>query len=142
MRLLLGALVQPFLAAGLTYLAFPVIDQTGRPLYGAKPGDPADAALALALGVGIVAAVVTWVGAVPTAVWLMKRGTASFGRALWFGLAFGNLPVAIGTLLTGGGYGPAGTVRASVLGTCLGMSGAALFWVVSIPRSSDRRAAG
>jgi hypothetical protein len=44
---------------------------------------------------------------------------------------FGNLPAVIGTLLAGS-YGPVGFLRALVIGTVLGVSGALLFWVMSI----------
>lgn len=130
-RIFMGLLVQPVLAAVLTYMAFPLIDYTGRTLYGGRVGDSADAALALALGVGFAAALVTIVGVFPTVVWLVKRLDVTFGRAILFGVLFGNLPVVIGSLLAGS-YGPAGFVRAAVIGTALGTSGAALFWVIAL----------
>lgn len=130
-RVFLGLLVQPFLAAALTYLAFPVIDATGRPLYGGRAGDSSDAAIALSLGVAVVAAVITVAAALPTAVWFMKRTTITLGRAALFGLLLGNIPVVVGSILAGS-YGPAGTARASVIGTLLGVSGAALFWLIAI----------
>jgi hypothetical protein len=131
MRLFVGLLLQPILAAALTYAAFPLIDYTGRPLYGGRASDSADAALALSLGVGVVAALVTIVGVFPAVVWLVKRIDVTFGRAILGGVLFGNLPVVIGTLLAGS-YGPAGFLRAAVMGTTLGICGAALFWVISI----------
>lgn len=131
MRLFVGLLVQPFLAAALTYLAFPLIDLTGRPLYGGRAGDSGDAAISLSLGVGFAAAVITIVVVAPAVVWLVKRVDITLGQAALFGVLFGNLPVVIGTLLAGS-YGPAGFLRASVIGTVLGVSGALLFWVVSI----------
>jgi hypothetical protein len=130
-RLFLGLLVQPPFAAALTYLAFPLIDATGRPLYGGSTPDTADAAIALALGVGLVAALLTVLGVFPTVVWVVKRTTVTFGRAALFGAIFGNIPVVVGTALAGS-YGPVGAVRASVLGTLLGVSGATLFWVLAI----------
>ena len=130
-RIFVGLLVQPVLAAVLTYMAFPLIDYTGRTLYGGSVGDSADAALALALGVGIAAAVVTVVGVFPTVVWLVKRLDVTFRQAILFGILFGNLPVVIGTLLAGS-YGPVGFLRAAVIGTALGISGAVLFWVVAL----------
>lgn len=129
-RLFLGLLVQPVLAAALTYIAFPVIDSTGRALYGGQGGD-ADAALSLALGVGFAAAVITIVAVFPTVVWVVKRIDVTFTQTVLFGALFGNLPVVIGSLLAGS-YGPAGFVRAATLGTVLGVIGAALFWVVSL----------
>lgn len=130
-RIFVGLLVQPFLAAVLTYMAFPLIEYTGRTLYGGRAGDSADAALALALGVGIAAAGITVVGVFPTVVWVIRRLDVTFGRTILFGVLFGNLPVAIGSLLAGS-YGPIGLLRAAVIGTTLGISGAALFWVVAL----------
>jgi hypothetical protein len=130
-RLFLGLLVQPPFAAALTYVAFPLIDATGRPLYGGSTPDTADAAIAVALGVGVVAAVITVLCVLPTVVWVMKRTTVTFGRAALFGAAFGNIPVVVASALAGN-YGPAGAVRASVIGTVLGVSGATLFWVLVI----------
>lgn len=130
-RVFLGLLVQPLLAAALTYLAFPVIDATGRPLYGGRPVDSADAAIALSFGVAVVAALLT-VGLVfPTVIWVMKRTTVTLGRAALFGVLFGNLPVVIRSIVAGS-YGPAGAVRASIFGTFLGVSGATLFWLIAI----------
>jgi hypothetical protein len=130
MRLFLGFVIQPFLAAGLTYLAFPLIEYTGRPLYGGGTSSP-DAAIGLAFGVGLVAALITVTCAVPTVGWLADRTTVTLRRAALYGALFGNLPVVVGTLLAPG-YGLVGLLRASVTGTCLGITGAALFWVISI----------
>ena len=127
----LGLLVQPPFAAALTYVAFPLIDATGRPLYGGSTPDTADAAIAVSLGGGVVAAVMTVLCVLPTVVWVMKRTTVTLGRAALFGAAFGNIPVVVASALSGN-YGPAGAMRASVIGTVLGVSGATLFWILVI----------
>ena len=61
MRLLAGLFVQPFLAAGLAFIAFPLLllDRDGRTLAGGYPLDPTDAAVSVAMGAGVVAGVVT-----------------------------------------------------------------------------------
>jgi hypothetical protein len=87
--------------------------------------------MGLAFGVGLVAALITVTCAVPTVGWLADRTTVTLRRATLFGALFGNLPVVVGTLLAPG-YGLVGLLRASVTGTCLGITGAALFWVISI----------
>lgn len=130
-RVFLGLLLQPPCAAALTFVAFPLIDATGRPLYGGSTPDTADAAIALALGVGVVAAMLTVLLVFPTVVWVVKRTTVTFGRAALFGVMFGNIPVVVGSALAGN-YGSAGALRASVFGTLLGVSGATLFWVLAI----------
>jgi len=130
-RVFFGLLIQPPFAAALTFLAFPLIDATGRPLYGGSTPAPADAALSVALGVGLVATLLTVLCVFPTVVWVMKRTTVTLGRAALIGAMFGNIPVVIGSALAGN-YGLAGAVRASVFGTLLGVSGATLFWALAI----------
>jgi hypothetical protein len=64
LRLLAGLALQPFLAAGVAFVSFPLVllDRTGRTLAGGFPSDPTDAAISVALGVGVVALFVTIVG--------------------------------------------------------------------------------
>jgi hypothetical protein len=121
MRLFLGCLAQPFLAAVLTFLTFPLIDYS----HGGRTSEPLEMAAGLALAVALAAAVIA-LCALPVAVWMVKRTTVGLEHALLFGAGFGNLPAVVGLL--------AGTlsVRAVALGTFLGISGAALFWVIAI----------
>jgi hypothetical protein len=120
MRLFLGYLAQPFLAGVLTFLAFPLIDAShGRTV------DPVETAMGMAVVVAIVAAVIA-LCALPVAVWMVKRTTVTLEQSVPFGAAFGNLPAVVG-LLAG-----SLSVRAVALGTFLGVSGAALFWVLAI----------
>lgn len=85
MGLLGGAVLQPFLAAIFTFVTFPILllDGEGRTLAGGYPSDPTDSALSAAVGVGIVAAVVTLIGVLPTALWLLKRRQPALGKRFY-----------------------------------------------------------
>jgi hypothetical protein len=135
MRLFLGLVIQPLLASSLAFLGFPVflLDQEGRSLAGGFPANPTDAALSVALGVGVVAVFVTVVGVWPTAVWLTKRHAVPLKEALVFGLAFGNLPYALLAVAVGGRtYGVEGLARGVAFSSFLGLAGAAAFWVIAL----------
>ena len=75
LKLFVGLAVQPFLAAAVAFVSFPLVllDRAGRTLAGGFPSDPTDAAISVALGVGVVALFVTLVGVLPTAVWVAKH---------------------------------------------------------------------
>ena len=144
MRVLAGLVVQPFLAAGLAFIAFPVflLDSEGRTLAGGYPSDPTASALSVALGAGVVAGVVTLIGVLPIAVWMMKRHQLTLKETLVFGLGFGNLPYVLLAAAAGGTYGPAGLLRGLAFASLLGLSGAALFWIITLrPRKSRPDAA-
>jgi len=145
LRLFVGLAVQPFVAAALAFMLFPVVDYTGRPLYGGFPADPVDAAISFSFGVGIVALVVTVCGAVPTVLYLLKRGPLSLKTVLVGGVALGNAPfilvvaavvatqVARGTMspdVVRLFYGLPGVVRAIAISSYIGIGSAAVFWVV------------
>lgn len=49
--------------------------------------------------------------ALPAAVWVLKRYELTFSRALLWGVLLGNIPSALGTMVTGMGYGIKGLVR-------------------------------
>ena len=138
MRFLIGVAVQPFVAAGLGFLAFPVflLDPNGRALAGGSPGNVADAAGSVAAGVGLVALLVTLVGGLPTALWLTKRRRISLLEALAFGLGFGNLPFALGALMAGT-YGIAGFIRGMAFSSLLGIGCAAVFWCTALRQTVD-----
>ena len=133
MKLFAGFAVQPFLAAAVAFVTFPyvLLDQNGANFKGGFPSDPTDAAISVALGAGIGAFFVTLLGVFPTAVWFVKRRPLPLRHALLFGLVFGNLPVVLGTLLSGGS-GAAGPLRPLVMASILGVVGAAVFWAISI----------
>jgi hypothetical protein len=134
MRLLVGLALQPFLAAGVAFVSFPLLlDRSGRSLAGGFPADATDAAASVAFGVGIVAVFVTVVGVLPAVVWILKRRPITLPLALLFGLAFGNLPVVLGRVLAGG-YGVAGALRGHAFASVIGLTGAAGFWVIAVSR--------
>jgi len=134
LRLLAGMAVQPFLAGAVAFVSFPLLllDRHGNALAGGVPSDVTDAALSVAIGVALLALLVTIVGVFPTALWLVKRGYVRFTSALLWGLGFGNFPLVLGTVLTGGGYGLAAFIRGVVFSSLIGLAGAAVFWVISI----------
>jgi len=131
MRLFAGLAVQPFVAAGVAFVGFPVflLDRTGRTLAAGVPSDPTAAAMSVALGAGIVALFVTLVGVFPTAIWVVKRRPLTFAQALLFGVGFANLPVVLGTILSGGNWS---LLRSHAFASLIGVAGAAAFWVISI----------
>ena len=98
MRLAAGFIVQPFVAGVVAFVGFPLL------LFGRDVGfdpDPARGAISVALGTFLFAIGVTLVVAVPAAIRVVKRRAVTFRRALLYGLAIGNLPVAIGGVLSG-----------------------------------------
>lgn len=123
MRLCAGFVVQPFVAGVMAFVSFPLL-VIGRLESGSY--DPADAALSVAGGTVMLAIGITIVFAVPTAIWVLKRRAVSFRRALFFGLAIGNIPVAVGGALAGTSFG------AVLFSSLIGMTGAAVFWAISI----------
>jgi hypothetical protein len=133
MRVFWGIVLQPFLVGGLAFLSFPVLllDRRGRTLAGGVPADVIDAARSVAIGAGLVALLIALLGVLPTAVWLTKRRRVSLGEAILFGLGFGNLPFALGTILAGT-YGVPGFVRGVVFSSLLGLAGAAAFWTIAL----------
>lgn len=133
MRLFAGLSVQPFLAAFVAFASFPyvLLDRAGRTAAGSYPNDPTDTAMGLAFGVAIVALVVILVGVLPTAVWIVKRRRLTLAYALVFGFGFGNLPVVLGAVLSGG-PGAGGLLRTHAFASLIGVTGAAVFWAISI----------
>jgi hypothetical protein len=78
MRVLVGLVVQPFVAFAAASLAFP---------------GP------VALGAVVTAVFVVIVGALPTIAWLARRGPITLGKALTIGALLGNLPIVLILLL-------------------------------------------
>jgi hypothetical protein len=120
MRVLVGLVVQPFVAFAAASLVF-----------------PGPAALGAALG----AVFVVIVGALPAIAWLSRRGPITLGKALIAGALLGNLPIVVILLLaaltgnlrdSGSGSGLVGlqTVRTAVFGASIGMAGAFVFWLI------------
>lgn len=146
LRLFVGLALQPFVAAALGFASFPLVDYTGRPLYGGFPADPVASAISFSFGVGIVALVVTVCGALPTVLYLLKRGRLTLKQVLVGGAVLGNAPfivlvagilvshVARGMMSPDVGqlwYGFRGAIRATAISSYLGVGSAAVFWLVA-----------
>lgn len=129
-RIFLGLLVQPFVAAGLTFVAYPLMDRSGRAIYGGIDPDPMRSAIALALYVGFAAFFVTILAAFPAAVWVLKRYPLTLRRTLLWGVLLCNILSVLGTIVTGPGYGFAGFVRVVLFASFLGLGGATAFWAI------------
>jgi hypothetical protein len=138
MRLCLGFIVQPFVAGVVAFVAFPLLI-LGRA--GDGIDDPGRAAISVGLGTFMFATGVTLVVVAPTAIWVVKRQVLTFKRALLFGFAIGNLPVVIGGVIaalqrillsSSRPAEPWGAVGPAVLGSLIGVTGAAVFWAISI----------
>ncbi|HUR19913.1 MAG TPA: hypothetical protein VMZ90_03840 [Vicinamibacterales bacterium] len=132
MRLCLGFVVQPFVGAVVAFVLFRflLLDRAGRTFAGDYASDTTAAAVSVASGT-FIASVVILAGVVPTAVWVLKRRALSFTRALLWGAGFGSLPIVIGTVL-GGSYGLMPFVRSAVFAALVGITGAAVFWMISV----------
>ena len=138
MRLAAGFIVQPFVAGVMAFVSFPFL------LFGEVGSgitDPTGAAISVALGTFLFAIGITLVVAVPIAIWVLKRRDVRFKRALLFGLAIGNLPVAVGAVLSGfqrvvlSASRPVdlwGSTGAVLFSSLIGVTGAAVFWAISI----------
>src|SRR5215213_8297334 len=94
-RLFLAFAVQPFATALLAFVLFPIVEYTGRPLYGGQPASFLDGAVAFAMGVGVTALFVTVLAALPLFVWLQKRGPVTSEQVFASGAILGNLPSAL-----------------------------------------------
>ncbi len=145
LRLLVGFLVQPFAAAALGFVTFPLIEMTGRALYGGMSADLLDAAVSVATGAGLAAFLVTQGAALPTVAWLLSRGPLTLRQVLWCGVALGNIPFALIVPLAaltraadGGStwFGPLAVIRALTAGSIFGLAGAMWFWLIAV-RGTD-----
>ena len=141
LRLFAGFVVQPFVAAALGFLCFPLVELSGRALYGGTTDDATRAAVSFAAGVGIVAFFVTLCGALPAVLWCLKRGRLTLKHVLLGAVGLGNVPFAIIVPLASattsapsgpGWFWPAGAIRALVAGSLFGLVGGAVFWAISV----------
>ena len=123
-----------------------MVDWTGRALHGGlSTRDAFHGAIAFGLGAGMVAFVVTVCGALPIVLTCLERGPLTLKQVLLSGAALGNAPGALIVLLsfvTGQSASGASwfwsieALRALAIGSLFGLTGAALFWIVSIRRST------
>jgi hypothetical protein len=152
LRVFYGFAVQPFVAALITFVLFPLVAITGQALYGGWPTDMLDAAVSFAFGAGIAALLITVFAALPLFLLLLRRGHISQGEVLFSGAVVGNIPSALIVLglalrLSSSGaavdldsltYGLPGAARAIVLGSVVGAGSTAVFWWIAgrhLPRA-------
>ena len=134
LRILAGLAAQPFLASALAFVSFPLllVDRGLGSVGGGFTPDPARAALGVAFDCGVIALLVTVICVLPTVLYLIThQPRVSLTGSLLFGVGFGNLPFAIGTIL-GGTYGVAGLVRGAVFASILGLGCATAFWMIAL----------
>jgi hypothetical protein len=138
-RLFAGLAVQPFVAAAVGFMMFPLIEWSNSALRRGTSGDLVDGAVAVAAGAGLAAFFVTLLGALPIVVWRMRRGPLTLRQVLLGGALLGNLPFAVIVPLAaaagGSGAGwfwPLGAIRALAVGAVFGMAGAAVFWAIAV----------
>ena len=131
MRLFAGLAIQPFLAAAVAFLSFPLLiwGRDGRMLSGGYPNDSTGPAIGVAIYVGIGVVVVTAFVVFPVAVWLLKRRLATLPLCLAIGFGLGNLPFVVGTILSGGNPR---LIWSHAFASLIGLTCAAAFWVIAI----------
>jgi len=139
-RVFAGLAVQPFAAALFGYLAFPLIATSRAAVMGGgrvSQSAAADGAVAVAASAGLVALLVTVIGAAPAAAWLLDRGPLALRQVLTWGASLGSLPILVLALLVGPDAlsGP-NVLRALAIGAAFGLWGAAVFWFTAIWRSA------
>ena len=126
MRVLVGLVVQPFVAFAAASVAVP---------------GP------VALGAAVTAVVVVIVGALPAITWLSRRGPITLGKALVSGALLGNLPLVAILLLaaltgnlrvseSGSGLGVLPALRSVAFGGFIGTACAFAFWLI-VRRAPD-----
>jgi hypothetical protein len=142
-RILGGLAVVPAVIGVLTFFVFLALANIHVLPY--TPNNPIHSARAIAIAVGMLAVVVTAVVAFPAVVVLGERGPLPLAKLLGLGALLGNLPLALiilvatlvnlysGTLDRGRDlYHPVGTFVRVMIGLACGMTGAAVFWFISI----------
>ena len=146
MRVFVGFLVQPIVAAAYGFLAFPIVDATGRMLEGGHTPEPTQAAVAFGLGTGLVAVFVMVFGGLPLFMWLRRRGPITMTKTLVSGALLGNLPTLViivwaalrTTLFDIPPRTPStphgtlqGLIRLTLFGTSVGLTCSAVIWWIA-----------
>jgi hypothetical protein len=124
-RVFLGFLVQPLVAAIFGFVVFLLFVDDGQSLAPSNStvSGSVHAARAFGLGTGLVAFFVTPLLALPLFVWMRRRWPITLGRTLVCGAVLGNvLTVPMLFVLT---------IRGVVFGTAVGMFCAAVFWWIA-----------
>ena len=125
MRIFLGFLVQPLVAALCGFLAFLVLLDDGQSFApsGSTLSGSIWAARAFGLAAGIYAFFVAPLTALPLFVWLRRSGPITLSKTLITGAALGNLLNVVMLAV--------GTVRGVIIGTAIGIICAAVFWWIA-----------
>ena len=156
-RLLAGFAAVPPTAGLVAFAAYLALFYAGSgPAAGVTPAAPHATAASLALGVALVALLVTVFGAVPGVSWLTRRGPLSLRSLLVLGAGLGDLPFAIIVLsalvarlaggassadITGLWQGARGATLRLAIGAAVGAASAAMFWLVAVRGTDLERAA-
>ena len=143
MRVLVGLVVQPFVAFAAAFVAFPALMYTGRAFgfYGASV-DSFQTARAVALAAALAAVFVSLAGALPMIAWLSRRGPLTLAKALIAGAFLGNAPSAVILLLVAihdrndpvsadPGFSIVRLVPSLAFGAFVGMTCALAFWAIA-----------
>lgn len=146
-RLLIAFAVAPFAAGAVMFIILLALWYSGVHAFEGPPAEPVDVAVGIAFGVTIIAIYVIGCGAVPAVIWLANRGPLPLRKVLLLGAVLGNVPFALiiagiiltqfvnGTLSSEVGrlwYGFPGAIRNIALGVVIGMSSAAVFWLIAV----------
>jgi hypothetical protein len=152
LRLLAGLALAPPTAVLFALGTYHVLWTSGM-LSGGGPIDSTDAAAALAMGVGLIAVVMTGC-ALPLLAWLKGRGPLSLSKVLLLGAALGNAPFAIivfaiiighpirETLSGDIGrfwYGVPGALERITIGLVSGTASAAVYWLAGVRGMKSHR---
>ena len=143
LRIVGGLAVVPPVIGVLTFFVFLALARIQ--VLPHTPSNPIHSARALGIAVGMLAAVVTALAAFPAVVLLGERGALPLPKLLRLGALLGNLPLVLiivvatlvnlysGTLDRGRDlYHPVGSFVRVMIGLACGLTGAAVFWFVSI----------
>ena len=154
MRVLVGLVMQPLVAAAAALALFPVLEYTGRAVdYTDRVGGvhhvrySSGGAASVAFGAALAAVFVVVFGALPAIGWVTRRRPITLAASLIAGAVLGNLPGVVILFLTwlndawardAGRSGVLGLLRAVAFGSLVGMAcGAAFWWIVRDPRAGD-----
>lgn len=133
-KLVAGLAVQPFLAAAVAFVSFPLllVRRSGETVYASS-----NAAGSMAFSVGLVVFILAASLGLPVSLWLMKRGPVSLTRSLLIGLILANLPILPGYIFAGTNDVAAPLLRSLTFSSLIGLIGSATLWLIAFRRPSD-----
>jgi hypothetical protein len=150
-RMAFAFLVQPVVTGLLAFALFPLVELSHRALHGGRAIDVMSSAVAFGGAAAIAGAFVTYFCAVPLGYWLRQRGAITRRLTLLIGAILGNVPLVVIAVLAMlfQGEGPplprpemgssvpgfvgvvVEVVRPVLLGSCVGLVSAAVFWSIA-----------